>query len=212
MRCFWSGLVLASILAAGGAGANPAVYHSPNDDGWRPPQLASGNNPYLWHVRGASNVSLNLWFDPGPNPISGTVCVDATGDASCAYDVRVEAKSGPQLTGFTPTAPSEVVFNLTSAELRVNRMPAMPIVGPQKIGVLTMSSGPRYGQIRVTGVHSVGAKRQLLAIDGLPPPPPAPPPNPPGVQIVAVPEPDMLILLLSGLAGLAALHRLRASR
>jgi hypothetical protein len=88
---------------------------------------------------------------------------------------------------------------LTSSMLRVNKIPVMPLIGPQKIGELTVRTNlPLGGSIEVTGVHSVGAARQLQSIPSLP--------------IAYVPEPGMLVLLVSGLAGLAALHRLRGPR
>jgi hypothetical protein len=215
MRCFWSGLVLASILAAGSAQADVLVYHSASPSGVKP-----GYAPYLPK---ASSVTLNLWLDPGPTPPSNTDCVNATGDASCAYDLRVEVRSdpgGPQLLSFTPTwptvgtcTPADVGCNLTSSMLRTNKiLLGSPIVGRTKIGQLTVNTLGKQGAIVVTGVHSVGAGRQLQKINGFPPPELPPQVPAPGVPIAYVPEPGMLILLFSGLAGLAVLHRLRGSR
>ena len=113
----------------------------------------------------------------------------------------MEVQGDPLLLGFTPSdGPCDVGCNLTSAMLRVNRIrlaePTPPITGPQKIGELTVdTTGEDGGTIEVTGMHSVGAARQLENITPLP--------------IAYVPEPGELVLLLSGLAGLAALHRLR---
>jgi hypothetical protein len=185
--------VLALVLAAAGAQAAPLVYHSPGDTGDRPT-----SPPYLPK---ASSVTLYLWLDPGPTPPSGIVCSDATGDASCAYDLRVQVQGDPQLSSFvSPEGACGVGCNLTSTKLRVNRiLNTAPLVGRQRIGQLTVNTlGPQGGLIEVTGVNSVGAARQLLTI--------------PSNTIAYVPEPGQLVLLVSGLAGLAVLHRLRGSR
>jgi hypothetical protein len=188
-------LVLALLLGAGGASADPLVYHSPGDTGDRP--------GYPPHLPKASSVTLYLWLDPGPTaPPPTGVCSNATGDASCAYDVRVQVQGDSELLNFVPTnGPCDIGCNLTPSMLRVNKLlPAgSPLIGRQKIGELTVkTSNPLGGVIEVTGVHSVGAARQLLNIPSLP--------------IAYVPEPSQLVLLLSGLAGLWALHRLRGSR
>jgi hypothetical protein len=192
MRCFWRGLVLSLLLGAGGAAAAPLVYHSPGDTGSRP-----ANPPNLPRE---SSVTLYLWLDPGPVPVSGDVCTDATGDASCAYDLRVESHGDSRLTNYAPVdGPCDTGCKLTTTMLRVNRIPTQALTAPQKIGELTVdTSYPLGGVIEVTGVHSVGAARQRQDITQLP--------------IAYVPEPGQLLLLLSGLAGLWALHRLRGSR
>jgi hypothetical protein len=195
MRSFWSGLVLLLALAAGGATADPLVYHSPGDTGNQP--ATAPNLPK------ASSVTLYLWLDPGPTAPSGDLCDTATGDASCAYDLRVQVMPGGdvQFLAFEPTgAACAIGCKLTPNMLRVNRLlTSTPLIGRQKLGQLTVNTlGPAGGEIWVTGVHSVGAARQLANI--------------PHKQIAYVPEPDQLVLLLSGLAGLAVLHRLRGSR
>ena len=192
MRCFWRGLALALMLGASGATAAPLVYHSPGDTGIRP-EIPP-------HLPKAGSVTLYLWLDPGPLPTSGVVCTDATGDASCAYDLRVQVQGDPQLLNFVPAdGPCDIGCKLTSTLLRVNQIPTQALTEPTKIGELTVdTSNPLGGLIEVTGMHSVGAARQLENIPTLP--------------IAYVPEPGQLVLLLSGLAGLAALHRLRGSR
>ena len=191
MRRYWLGLLLSLALGAEGAKGAPLVYHSPGDGGGRP-----GYAPYLPKQ---ASVTLYLWLDPGPAPLSGTVCTNATGDASCAYDVRVQVFGDSQLLNFVPSQGlCDVGCNLTASMLRVNKIPITPLIGRQKIGELTVRTNlPQGGSIEVTGVHSVGAARQLQNIPSLP--------------IAYVPEPGMLVLLISGLAGLAVLHRLRGS-
>jgi hypothetical protein len=84
--------------------------------------------------------------------------------------------------------------------LRVNRiLISTPLVGKQRLGTLTVNTSPSQpnGFLEVTGVHSVGAARQLQSVTPR--------------TIAYVPEPGMLVLLFSGLAGLAVLHRLRGS-
>jgi hypothetical protein len=190
MRNLRLGLLLALVLAAGAATSAPLVYHSVADNG-------AVNDPVV--IPKTGYVTLNLWIDPGSQPISGLICKDATGDASCAYDLRVQPQGGSQLLSFVPTGGScDIGCNLTGSMLRVNRiLTSSPLVGKQRLGTLTVdtSSSQPGGYIEVTGVHSVGAARQLQDI--------------PTRTLAYVPEPGMLVLLLSGLAGLAVLHRLR---
>jgi hypothetical protein len=198
MRSVWLGLWLALVLAAGAATGAPLVYHSVPDNG-------VVNGPVV--IPKTSSVTLNLWIDPGSQPISGTICNNATGDASCAYDLRVQSQGGSQLVSFLPTGGSlctsvstDVGCKLTASMLRVNRiLISAPLVGKQRLGTLTVntSSSQPNGFLEVTGVHSVGAARQLQNITPR--------------TVAYVPEPGMLVLLFSGLAGLAALHRLRGS-
>ena len=193
-RTFWLGAVLALIVAAGGAAGAPIVYNSPGDTGDRP--------EFAPHLPKASSVTLHLWLDPGSLPISGTLCSNATGDASCAYDLRVQVQGDSKIVSFTPIG--DVVQNITTTEnptmLRANRLTnGAPIIGKQKIGTLVVdTTGPQGGLIEVTGVHSLGAALQLESI--------------PSNTIAYVPEPGELVLLVSGLAGLALLHRLRGTR
>jgi hypothetical protein len=189
MRSFASGLALATLLAASAAAAGPLVYHSPGDTGARP-----AVPPYLPK---ASNVTLYLWLDPGATAPSGTVCANATGDASCAFDLRVQVFGDSTIVSAALTG--DVVQNLATngRTLRANRITkANPITGPQKIGELVVNTtGAQGGTIEVTGVHNVGAALQTEPI--------------PGQTLAYVPEPGQLLLLVSGLAGLALLHRLR---
>jgi hypothetical protein len=192
MRSFASGLALTLFLAAAAATGAPLVYHSPGDTGLAPgPPVGA---PYLPK---ATNVTLYLWLNPGPTAPSGTTCVDATGHASCAYDLRVQVQGDSQLVSFSPIG--DVVYDLTPTMLRANRIAKdAPLVGPTKIGELVVNTlGPQGGLIHVTGVNSVGA---ALQVEGMP-----------TNTLAYVPEPDQLVLLVSGLAGLALLHRLRGS-
>jgi hypothetical protein len=70
---------------------------------------------------------------------------------------------------------------------------------PAGIGTLTVDAlGANQLQITVQGVHRVGAAGQLDAIQP---------------EVIAnVPEPAVGLLLISGVAGLAALERLRRRR
>jgi hypothetical protein len=196
MRSVRLGLWLALVLAAGAASGDPLVYYSPGDTGYRPSQA--------WNIpKGMSSVPLYLWIDPGTQPLSGTVCNNATGDASCAYDLRVQVHGDPKLVSFVPTGSvCDVGCKLTDSMLRVNRiLTSAPLIGRQRLGVLTVDTTlPAGGDIEVTGVHSVGAARQLQPIS-----------ENTIARVLPVPEPGMLVLLFSGLAGLAVLYRLRGS-
>jgi len=195
MRSFWLGGLLSTVfLAASTAMSAPIVYHSPGDTGVQP--IVAPNLPK------ASSVSLYLWLDPGSLPTSGSVCSNATGDASCAYDLRVQVQGDVKIVSFAPIG--DVVQKLTPTSnatlLRANRIAnTAPIIGKQKIGTLVVdASGPLGGLVEVTGVHSLGAALQLESI--------------PSNTIAYVPEPGGVMLLASGLLGLAALNRLRGRR
>ena len=193
MRSVRLGLWLALVLAAGAASGDPLVYYSPGDTGYKPVQAT--------RIPKGTTVPLYLWIDPGPQAPSGTVCSNATGDASCAYDLRIQVTGASTLTSFVPTGGAcDIGCKLTGSMLRVNRiLTSTPLVGKQRLGVLTVNtaSAPGSAQIDVTGMHSVGAARQLQPISNS------------TIATVPVPEPGMLVLLFSGLAGLAVLHRLR---
>jgi hypothetical protein len=196
MRSLGSVLALALLLAATTASAAPFVYHSPGDSGDAPGPPAGP--PYLPK---AANVTLYLWIDPGATALAGTICADATGDASCAYDLRVQVQGDSKIK--SATLSGDVIQHISPDEktLRANRIAKSPpyIVGKQKIGQIVVdTTGPLGGSIEVTGVHSLGA---ALQVDRLP-----------SNTLAYVPEPGQLLLLVSGLAGLALLHRLRGTR
>jgi len=191
----------AAALAVPATG-DPVVYHSPGDDG-TPPVSSPVEIP------AESNQELYLFIDydndrdPPGSTGAGTMCVDEDGNETCGFDLLIEMTTDvATFTSFVPPVSSNIVGRIDPSDattLRVNGIDVGGMAIPARIGTLTVDAlGANQLQIAVQGVHRVGAAGQLDAVQ-------------PQV-IVRLPEPGGTLLLVSGLAGLAALHRLRRRR
>jgi len=197
-------LLLASLLAAAPAGAAPSVgepivYVSP--DGTLPE-----TQPV--EVPAADGQSLRLYIDYANDPdvmgsTSGFMCVDANGDETCGFDVRLEMTTDAATFGsFTPASGTAVIVGQvdpTGKQLRVNGIDTGGMSIPAEIGTLELNAATANQlQIAVTGMHRVGAAGQLDAIQDQ--------------VIVQLPEPGWAAQLGSGVVALAWLARRRRTR
>lgn len=177
---------------------NPIVYHSPNGDGTPPSESFQITLPL-------TELTLDLYIDyenspdVGASTGGGTMCVDANGDETCAFDVEFQLQSdAATLETFTP-ASSSIVGHIDAAAntFRVNGVDVNGMPIPAPIGVLTIDAeDANILQVTAVGMHRVGAAGQLDAIQS---------------QVV-VPEPSRFLAQLGGVAMLAGLYRLRTRR
>ena len=187
-------------MAVSSTGA-PVVYHSPDGLG-TPPSVSPHEIP------AENGQQLNLFIDYENDPDggisggAGTMCLDEDGDETCGFDVLlVMTTDTATFDTFTP-ASGKIVGHIdvdTRTSLRVNGIDVNGMAIPAEIGTLTVDAlDANQLQIEVKGVHRVGAAGQLDAIQP---------------QVIAnLPEPGGRLLLISGIAGLAALYRLRRQR
>jgi hypothetical protein len=190
-------LLLPVVSTAAPATGDPVVYHSPDGMGTPSPVSPHGINPM-------DNVQLNLFLDydntldPPQSSGAGTMCVNEDGNETCGFNVLIEMTTdSATFDTFTPAAGNIVgrIDPSTRTSLRVNGIDTNGMLIPAEIGTLTVDAlDANQLQITVEGVHRVGAAGQLDAVQ-------------PHV-IVKLPEPGRIVLLISGIAGLAALHGL----
>jgi hypothetical protein len=150
---------------------------------------------------------LEVYIDLGGDVSMGTPCADGNGDELCAVDLRLTLNGPGQIDAFTapmtgPTIVSEpTAFPTSVLRLNLLQWSSPPSPAPQSLGFLTIdvfSNASESNRVKVVATgQAVGAAGTLVTI--------------PSWQIAAtpVPEPSALILLLSGVLGLAALHGLR---
>jgi hypothetical protein len=199
------GLLLPVTATAVPSTGNPVVYHSPDGLGTppavSPPEILAKNGQPIY-------LFIDYENDPDGGPSNGgvTMCVDKNGDETCGFDVLlVMTTDTATFATFTP-ASGPPTLNIvgqidsnTQTSLRVNGIDIGGMAIPAEIGTLTVDAlDANQLQIEVRGVHRVGAAGQLDAIQ-------------PQV-IVNLPEPSGDLLLMCGIAGLAALYRLRPRR
>jgi hypothetical protein len=198
------GLLLPVTAAAVPSTGNPVVYHSPDGLGTppavSPPEILAENGQQIY-------LFIDYENDPdgGTSGGTGTMCVDEDGDETCGFDVLlVMTTDTATFATFTPflSDSGNIVGQIdsnTQTSLRVNGIDVNGMAIPAEIGTLTVDAlDANQLQIEVKGVHRVGAAGQLDAIQ-------------PQV-IVNLPEPAGDLLLMCGIAGLAALYRLRHRR
>jgi hypothetical protein len=192
------GLLLPVTATAVPSTGDPVVYHSPDGLGTPP----SGSPPEILAENGQQiYLFIDYENDPdgGTSGGTGTMCVDKDGDETCGFDVLlVMTTDTATFATFAPASGGIIgqIDSNTQTSLRVNGINIDGMAIPAEIGTLTVDAlGANQLQIEAKGVHRVGAAGQLDAIQ-------------PQV-IVNLPEPGGNLLLMCGIAGLAALYRLR---
>jgi hypothetical protein len=157
-------------------------------------------------LAGATHT-LPLYLNPGSQATANQneLCdPDATspGDEACGFEFEIRVDGDLSIASFTPEpALGTVSQNNLGTSLRVAALTtANPLLtGPQRVGTLVVTSGPGGGHVKAAMLKTVDADLDLRCFT-------------PDSEIVYVPEPGMGWLLCSGVAGLAALQRLRARR
>ena len=142
-------------------------------------------------------TTLHLYLDGGAVASSGGPCEQGVGDGDevCGWKLHLEGQSGLDLVSFTPTG--DVVFGQPTGNtlLATGGAPAAGALGPAKIGDLVVE-GVEGGVLALLASDSISASQALETI--------------PAETLVFLPEPGGLAMLLSGVALLLGLDRLRS--
>ncbi len=217
MRIFVSTLALAAVFALpADAGNNPFghgvphVYQSTRDD--------DASDEWT-RVLPMGSSTLILYVSAGATPsATGTPCLPGVaeggdGEELCVFHAELLITGG-HFTSFTPTPslgivstpaagvytspfPTSIQFNYLDA---VSPLAAGPLpVGAHRLGTLGVEVTSGTAVVSVTGVDSIRAINQRMQSGSDPMP----------TGILAVPEPDVWLLLAAGLFGLAVLQRIR---
>jgi len=230
MRIFVSTLALAAVFALpADAGNNPFgygvphVYQSTRDDD------ASDEGA---RVLPMGSSTLILYVSAGATPSAmGTPCLPGVaegteggdGEELCVFHAQLLITGG-HFTSFTPTPslgiessattslgiastpiagvytspfPTSIQFNYLDA---VSPLAAGPLpVGAHRLGTLGVEVTSGTAVVSVTGVDSIRAINQRMQSGSDPMP----------TGILAVPEPDVWLLLAAGVFGLSVLQRIR---
>ena len=157
--------------------ATPVLYHSPADDGVNPGVPAM--------VGEGAGVVLHLYVDGGAVASGpGEECYIGPNDELCGWDFGLVGQGSITFTGFAPAG--DVEYNLGSTALRLNGgNPFVGTLGPSKVGDLEIAALDGDSVVLQRGDVVTSA----LTLTQVPPGP-----------VVMVPEPNQLILLLSGVA------------
>ena len=186
-------LAIAGWLAAALCWATAAnatqVFHSPNDDG-----IPAGGTAT---VAEGGVQSVFLYVDGGAAAsAANTACDTGTGSEVCGYTLTLTGLSGLTLVGFTPDGGANLLHDLNAVQFRVNGLdPVAPTPGPKRIGELTVNA-VAGGSLGLTVGEVIGAdlSSEILAAG----------------EVVAVPEPGILLQLASGVLLLRCLASRRA--
>jgi len=188
---WWATALLCVALCWAGTATATQVFHSPNDDGAPAagtPTIAEG---------GVQSVFLYIDGGAAPSAVD-TACDTGTGDEVCGYTLTLTGSSGLTLVGFTPDGGANLLHDIDALEFRVNGLDTQaPTPGPKRIGELTVNA-VAGGSLDLTAGEVVGAdlSSETLASG----------------EIVAVPEPAVLVQLAAGMLLLRCLtaHRARS--
>ena len=150
--------------------------------------------------------NYDLYIDKLGTGTSTTACdeLEGDGDEICGYDVLIQLEGEGHISFFVEdTGHASAIeyfpetFTSSTKELRITFVDVNPADAEElPIGTLTVDATGRVGAttLRAIGNDAVTAALNLESV-----------PN----QVIAVPEPSGYALLAAGIAGLAALYRLR---
>jgi hypothetical protein len=203
----------AATATAGVEGPNPFGYGSGQPWVFQSGYGAVDDEPGFDHYTrtlSLGTTTLHLYATAGPAPSSaeGDVCSPpvegSAGDEICGMDVQINLAGSGHLAAFRPAGPPAgtgiesfpEAFTSATKSLRLNSVRSTdPIpAGAHKIGELDVTVLGTGVVVTVSGNAMVLGGRTVADIE----------PN-----VIAVPEPGELPLLLSALLGLAALASLR---
>lgn len=190
-------LALSVFLGLGSAHAQPVVYDL---------SVLPGEAKQL--SIGSGTLDLYIYLGAGQT-LSGVLCEDGDGDELCAADVELTLTGPGEIDGFNPpvTGPAVIyepmIFPTSAIRLNILQSispPSPPF--PQPLGALSVNvfstASPENPVKVVAAGQAVDAGGILKGI--------------PSIVVAKVPEPSVIVLLLSGALGLAALHWLRNYR
>jgi hypothetical protein len=226
----FGGLVVALIsLYAGPLLAQTAqslevrIYASDDPNGIPIPTPVPGNDDPPWFVIGVGETDRDLELyivkGDGTPSASGTVCVNADGQETCGFEVRLLAQAGLVMKTFTsampPAPPGDAILFKTLLsgaevmsgnfdELRISGTktkgpwdPSPPSQVPLHVGTLrvdTPTDPLQKSRVLVTRGRHVDARGALTRVPE---------------HTIAAPEASQLSMLLAGAALLGILHRTR---
>ncbi len=180
---------LAALLCWGAPATATQVFHSPNDDG-----LPAGGTPT---IATGGVQSVFLYIDGGASTSAvDTACDTGTGSEVCGYTLTLTGLTGLTLVGFTPDGGANLLHDTIALEFRVNGLDtSAPTPGPKRIGELTVNAVVG-GSLELTLGEVIAAdlSREILASG----------------EVVAVPEPGILLQLAAGVLLLRCLASGRA--
>ncbi len=167
----------------------PALYHSPADDGVKPPSLPI--------EAGSPAVTLFLYINAGGSPTSvGTACVDGDGDEVCHWEFVLQATGAATIQGFTPDSNQDVVEKTNLTEFAATGGDSVNgELGPIRLGELDLNVTGNDWSIALTDGSAVDASFGLVDLPQ---------------ALISAPEPALVSQLLAGLALLLGFGRRRS--
>ncbi len=185
----WAAAWLVSALCWGVPATATQVFHSPNDNG-----LPAAGTPT---IATGGVQSVFLYIDGGASAsAANTACDTGAGSEVCGYTLTMSGLTGLTLVGFTPDGGANLLHDTNALEFRVNGLDSQtPTPGPKRIGELTVNA-VAGGSLELSSGEVIGADLSSeTLVSG---------------EIVAVPEPGVLVQLASGVLLLRYLASRRA--
>ena len=140
---------------------------------------------------------MYLYIDGGALASAvGTACYTGTGSEVCGYTFTLTGLNGLTLVGFTPDGSADLLHDISGLEFRVNGLDTLtPTPGPKRIGELLVS-GVEDASLELSSGEVIGADLSSEIL--------------PSAEVVYVPEPGVMPLLVTGVVALGCLGCRRA--